>query len=208
MRTEFDKQLKTLHEDLLEMGRLCESAITMTAEMLDGKEGLTAKIQAAGMEIDHKQRSVENLCSQILLRQQPVACDLRTIATALKIVPDMERIGDQTVDISELMPYLSTFKYEGRVHIQEMASATVKMVSESVKSFVDSDELLAQKVIASDDLVDEMFEKVKKELLDLIVNKAIDAEVALDLLMTAKYFERIGDHAVNIAENVRDLVTA
>ncbi len=206
MRTEFDKQLKTLHDDLLEMGRLCESAIAMTAEMLDGKEGLTAKIQSAEMEIDHKQRSVENLCRQILLRQQPVACDLRTIATALKIVPDMERIGDQTVDIAELMPYLSTFHYEGRVHIQEMASATVKMVTESVQAFVNSDELLARKVIASDDLVDEMFAKVKEELLEEIEKKTADPEVILDLLMTAKYFERIGDHAVNIAENVRDLV--
>ncbi len=204
MRTEFDKQLKKLHEDMLEMGRLCEEAITMTAWMLDGKEGLTAKISSAEMEIDHKQREVERRCRQILLRQQPVACDLRVISTALKIVPDMERIGDQAVDISELMPGIAGFEFAGRVHIKEMAGATVKMVTESIQAFVDSDELLARKVIGSDDLVDELFDKVKEELVDLICRKSIDAVIALDLLMTAKYFERIGDHAVNIAENVRD----
>ena len=204
MRTEFDKQLKKLHGDLLEMGTLCEDAITMTAQMLDGREGLTAKISAAEMEIDHKQREVESRCRQILLRQQPVACDLRVISTALKIVSDMERIGDQAVDISELMPSIAGFEFAGRVHIKEMAGATVKMVTESVQAFVDSDEMLAEKVIASDDLVDQLFDKVKEELVELICQKSIDVVIALDLLMTAKYFERIGDHAVNIAENVRD----
>lgn len=208
MRTEFDKQLKILHQDMLEMGKLCEEAIAMTAQMLDGREGLTAKISAAEMEIDHKQREVESRCRQILLRQQPVACDLRVIAAALKIVPDMERIGDQAEDISELMPGIAGFEFSGRVHIKEMAGATVKMVTESVQSFVDSDEMLARKVIASDDFVDELFDKVKEELVDLICKKEIDVAIALDLLMTAKYFERIGDHAVNIAENVRDFVTA
>lgn len=208
MRTEFDKQLKILHQDMLEMGKLCEDAIAMTAQMLDGKEGLTARISAAEMEIDHKQREVESRCRQILLRQQPVACDLRVIAAALKIVPDMERIGDQAEDISELMPGIAEFEFSGRVHIKEMAGATVKMVTESVQSFVDSDEMLARKVIASDDFVDELFDKVKEELVELICKKEIDVAIALDLLMTAKYFERIGDHAVNIAENVRDFVTA
>lgn len=208
MRTEFDKQLKILHQDMLEMGKLCEEAIAMTAQMLDGREGLTAKISAAEMEIDHKQREVESRCRQILLRQQPVACDLRVIAAALKIVPDMERIGDQAEDISELMPGIAEFEFSGRVHIKEMAGATVKMVTESVQSFVDSDEMLARKVIASDDFVDELFDKVKEELVELICKKEIDVAIALDLLMTAKYFERIGDHAVNIAENVRDFVTA
>mgnify|MGYP000896597477 CR=1 FL=1 len=208
MRTEFDKQLKILHQDMLEMGKLCEDAIAMTAQMLEGKEGLTARISAAEMEIDHKQREVESRCRQILLRQQPVACDLRVIAAALKIVPDMERIGDQAEDISELMPGIAEFEFSGRVHIKEMAGATVKMVTESVQSFVDSDEMLARKVIASDDFVDELFDKVKEELVELICKKEIDVAIALDLLMTAKYFERIGDHAVNIAENVRDFVTA
>ena len=208
MRTEFDKQLKILHQDMLEMGKLCEDAIAMTAQMLEGKEGLTARISAAEMEIDHKQREVESRCRQILLRQQPVACDLRVIAAALKIVPDMERIGDQAEDISELMPGIAEFEFSGRVHIKEMAGATVKMVTESVQSFVDSDEMLARKVIASDDFVDELFDKVKEELVGLICKKEIDVAIALDLLMTAKYFERIGDHAVNIAENVRDFVTA
>ena len=106
MRTEFDKQLKILHQDMLEMGKLCEDAIAMTAQMLDGKEGLTARISAAEMEIDHKQREVESRCRQILLRQQPVACDLRVIAAALKIVPDMERIGDQAEDILSLIHIL------------------------------------------------------------------------------------------------------
>ena len=198
MRTEFDKQLKKLHGDLLEMGTLCEDAITMTAQMLDGREGLTAKISAAEMEIDHKQREVESRCRQILLRQQPVACDLRVISTALKIVPDMERIGDQAVDISELMPSIAGFEFAGRVHIKEMAGATVKMVTESVQAFVDSNEMLAEKVIASDDLVDQLFDKVKEELVELICQKSIDVVIALDFLMTAKYFERIGDHAVNI----------
>ena len=126
------------------------------------------------------------------------------ISTALKIVPDMERIGDQAVDISELMPSIAGFEFAGRVHIKEMAGATVKMVTESVQAFVDSDEMLAEKVIASDDLVDQLFDKVKEELVELICQKSIDVVIALDLLMTAKYFERIGDHAVNIAENVRD----
>ena len=197
MRTEFDKQLKKLHGDLLEMGTLCEDAITMTAQMLDGREGLTAKISAAEMEIDHKQREVESRCRQILLRQQPVS-------SALKMISDMERIGDQAVDISELMSSIAGFEFAGRVHIKEMAGATVKMVTESVQAFVDSDEMLAEKVIASDDLVDQLFDKVKEELVELICQKSIDVVIALDLLMTAKYFERIGDHAVNIAENVRD----
>lgn len=204
MRTEFDHQLKRLHEMMLDMGALCEEAITMTAQMLDGKEGLTARIHSAEVQIDQKQRMVEELCRQILLRQQPVACDLRVISTALKIVPDMERIGDQTVDIAELMPFVSGFQHEGRLHIQDMAKATVRMVTDSVRAFVDSDEELAQKVIASDDVVDGLFDRVKEELLELIYQKTMDARVALDLLMTAKYFERIGDHAVNIAENVRD----
>jgi phosphate transport system regulatory protein PhoU len=139
-------------------------------------------------------------CMRLLLLQRPFASDLRKISAALKMISDMERIGDQASDIADMVPYIRFSEAKSKVHIEAMAKATVKMVTDSVDAFVQDDLDLAQRVIDSDDEVDDLFNRVKNELIDLIYAKDIDAKVALDLLMTAKYYERIGDHAVNIAE--------
>ena len=205
VRVTYEHELEVLKQDLKEMAHMVESAIEQTFMAFEDQDYTMAEDVIKGdRTVNDMERAIESRCLSLILRQQPVACDLRVISTALKIVPDMERIGDQAVDISELMPSIAGFEFAGRVHIKEMAGATVKMVTESVQAFVDSDEMLAEKVIASDDLVDQLFDKVKEELVELICQKSIDVVIALDLLMTAKYFERIGDHAVNIAENVRD----
>lgn len=208
MRSRFDEQLALLSKGLIEMGALCEEAIAIAAKALlagDAKEA--ARVAPLDNEIDQMERSIESLCLKLLLQQQPVAKDLRQISAALKMITDMERIGDQAADIAEIIGYLSGKTGAECDHIGDMAREAIKMVTDSVDAYVKRDLTLANDVIAHDDVVDDLFVKVKATLIGMISNAPEDGEYALDLLMTAKYFERIGDHAVNIAEWVVFSVT-
>ena len=208
MRSKFDNQLALLNKELIEMGAFCEQAIALAAKSLEDKNSALANdIISIDREIDQKERSIESLCLKMLLQQQPVARDLRQISAALKMITDMERIGDQAADIAEIITFLDGRTGGECADIQSMAEATIKMVTESVDAFVNKDTALADTVIKHDDIVDEYFLKVKSSLIKLIAEKPDDGEYALDLLMIAKYFERIGDHAVNIAEWVEFSVT-
>ena len=158
-------------------------------------------------QIDEMEREIEALCMKILLQQQPVASDLRVVSSALKMISDMERIGDQAADIAELCPYVGDTLAQGRLHITNMARAAVSMVTESVEAFVQGDLKMACKVVQDDDKVDELFLKVRAELIGCLKEEVGDPEAILDLLMIAKYFERIGDHAVNVAEWVEYSIT-
>ena len=202
MRNRFDEQLMQLNRELIEMGALCEEAISVASEsLLANDKQLASKVAPLDSEIDRKERTIESLCLKLLLQQQPVARDLRNISSALKMVTDMERIGDHATDISELAVVLSKKPYVKKLdHIEEMAKETMVMLIQSLEAFVEKDLDKAQKVIAHDDVVDDLFEKVKKELIALIRDHADEGEQAVDLLMVTKYFERIGDHATNIAE--------
>ena len=201
MRSRFDEQLALLKRELIEMGSLCEEVIALASRALtEGERELAAKVAPLDEEIDQKERAIESLCLKLLLQQQPVARDLRQISAALKMITDMERIGDQADDISEIIIYLGGRAAEHDDLLRSMARATIKMVTESVDAYVKHDTILAEKVIADDDTVDDYFEQVKRALIGKIAANPDDGEYALDLLMIAKYFERIGDHAVNIAE--------
>ena len=208
MRNKFDEQLEKLHVELIQMGALCEDAISGAAEaLLKGDEELAQAAIEAEREIDQAEREVENLCMKLLLQQQPVARDLRTISSALKMISDLERIGDQAADIAELTRFIHLTDSLSRLHIGEMARAVIAMVTDSVDSFVKGDLALARSVRAADDRVDALFEQVKRELIDLIAADAAAGEVGLDILMVAKYLERIGDHATNVAEWVEYSLT-
>ena len=201
MRSRFDEQLALLNRELIEMGSLCEEVIALASRALtEGDRELAAKVAPLDEEIDQKERAIESLCLKLLLQQQPVARDLRQISAALKMITDMERIGDQADDISEIIIYLGGRTAEHDDLLRSMARATIKMVTESVDAYVKHDTILAEKVIADDDTVDDYYEQVKRALIGKIAATPDDGEYALDLLMIAKYFERIGDHAVNIAE--------
>ena len=208
MRSRFDEQLALLNRELIEMGSLCEEVIALASRALtEGERELAAKVAPLDEEIDQKERAIESLCLKLLLQQQPVARDLRQISAALKMNTDMERIGDQADDISEIIIYLGGRAAEHDDLLRSMARATIKMVTESVDAYVKHDTILAEKVIADDDTVDDYFEQVKRALIGKIAANPDDGEYALDLLMIAKYFERIGDHAVNIGEWVEFSVT-
>ncbi|MET0017300.1 phosphate signaling complex protein PhoU [Oscillibacter sp.] len=208
MRTHFDEQLEQLHLELIRMGALCEDAISAAAKaLLEQDAALADKARAAEEEIDQAESDVERLCLQLLLRQQPVAKDLREISSALKMISDLERIGDQAADIAELSSYVADASDTGRTHIGDMARATIAMVTDSVDSFVKRDLELARSVCVADDKVDALFLDVKKEIISLISTDSSKGELALDLLMVAKYFERIGDHATNVAEWVEYSLT-
>lgn len=208
MRNHFDQQLERLHVELIEMGALCEDAISAAAEaLLQGDEALARSAQEAEREIDQKEREVEGLCLKLLLQQQPVARDLREISSALKMISDLERIGDQAADIAELTRFAQLPEGSGRVHIAEMARAVIRMVTDSVDSFVKRDLELARAVRAQDDQVDDLFNQIKAELIALIAADAASGELWLDLIMVAKYLERIGDHATNVAEWVEYGIT-
>ena len=209
MRTKFDEQLEKLHVALITTGALCEDAISTAAKaLLDNDMSLAAKVKPIELEIDQKEREIENLCMRLLLQQQPVAGDLRQISSALKMITDLERIGDQTSDIAELLPYLQERDLSfSKVHIKEMAEATIKMVTDSIDSFVRQDLPLARSVMEYDKVVDNLFNKVKEELIQIIGENRESGEFCIDLLMVAKYFERIGDHAVNVAEWVQYSLT-
>lgn len=206
MTTRFERQLEELHVQIITMGSLCEKAIAFSAKAIQGVD-CAKEIFDTDREIDAKEREIENICMRLLLHQQPVARDLREISAALKMISDMERIGDQAADIADLSRFIDRNSVEIPEEIEKMADQTVHMVTESIDSFVKADLDLCRKVIADDDIVDAGFEQVKTELADMIYQKTIDAKAALDLLMTAKYIERIGDHAVNIAEWVEYSIT-
>ncbi len=201
MRNHFDEQLRVLNKELITMGALCEDAIGGAVRYLtENDDNLKQLVRDTDNQIDQKERDIENLCMKLLLMQQPVAGDLRKISSALKMISDMERIGDQASDIAEIVPFVNLGGYTSKVHIEDMAKATTKMVTDSIDSFVRTDLSLARIVIAQDDKVDALFQKVKCELIDGVQNAQANAEALIDLFMIAKYLERIGDHAENIAE--------
>ncbi len=208
MRNRFDEQLEKLNAELITMGALCEQAITIAINALlygnDDDKVQFNKVHETEREIDQKERDIENLCMRLLLQQQPVAGDLRKISSALKMISDMERNGDQASDISDITMHIRFENLRSTVHISDMAAAAIKMVTDSIDSFVKKDLELAKAVAAYDDVVDRLFIKVKDELLILIKDGDVSC---LDLLMIAKYLERIGDHAVNIAEWVQYSIT-
>ena len=202
MRNRFDRQLVQLNNELIEMGGMIEKAISDTVKALvDQDIELASNVIEYDEEIDHQEREIEQLCLKLLLQQQPVAKDLRLISAALKMITDMERIGDHATDISEITIELSKESYIKKLdHIQQMAKETMVMLVQSVEAFVNKDMDKARAVIVHDDVVDDLFNKVKAELIAMIHEDVNAGEQASDLLMAAKYFERIGDHATNISE--------
>ena len=202
MRNRFDRQLSTLNDELIEMGSMIEKSIETAIKALVNQDvDLARNAIEADEEIDRQERIIEDLCLKLLLQQQPVAKDLRLISSALKMITDMERIGDHASDISEITIALADQPYIKKLeHIQQMAKETMIMLVGSIEAFVDKDLEKANEVIKRDDVVDDLFDKVKKELIQMIHENADKGEQAADLLMVAKYMERIGDHATNISE--------
>lgn len=208
MRNQFDEQLELLNVELIKMGALCEEAIGLaTRALLEGSAASAEKAVAVDAEIDQKEREIEQLCIKLLLKQQPVARDLRVISAALKMISDMERIGDQAADIAEIVTYTDLSESTNGSHIAEMGAATTKMVTEAVEAFVRRDRTMAQSVVAYDDVVDDLFSSVKHDIMQMIAADPARGEQAVDILMISKYLERIGDHAVNIAEWVIFAIT-
>ena len=202
MRNRFDRQLCQLNDELIEMGELIEKAIEDTIKALVSQDvELANAVSNMDDEIDAKEKEIENLCLKLLLQQQPVAKDLRLISSALKMITDMERIGDHATDISEITIELSSQKYIKKLeHIQQMSKETMVMLVQSIEAFVNKDIDKARNVIEQDDIVDNLFITVKRELIGMIHENVDAGEQATDLLMVAKYLERIGDHATNISE--------
>ena len=208
MRSVFDEQLERLNKELISIGALCENAIFMSSKaLLEGDMILAKQVPELALQIDQKEREIEALCLKLLLQQQPVARDLRIISSALKMITDMKRIGVQAADIAEIITMANITASRDTMYISDMAKATIKMVTDSIDAFVKKDTVIAQAVVAYDDVVDDYFDKVKKTLVGLLTKTPTDSEYVLDLLMIAKYFERIGDHAVNIAEWVLYSIT-
>ena len=208
MRDFFQEQLKELNRELVKMGADCEDIIALASQSLTGwNEELAKNVSVIGARIDEGYRTVETICLKLLLRQQPVARDLRVISAALKMITDMERIGDQAEDIVEIVPFMNAHPDEKFPRIREMAKAAQAMVTEAVDAYVKQDLELARKVMADDDVVDNYFTQIKSGIIDIIAAEPAHGEYALDLLMIAKYFERIGDHCTNIAEWVEFSVT-
>ena len=208
MRNKFDSQLEKLNLELITMGALCEDAISASVKgFLDDDDALCRKAVETEDEINRKERDIESICMKLLLEQQPVARDLRVISSALKMISDMERIGDQAYDIAEIAKFIKNSNVKSKIHIKDMAAAATKMVTDSVDSFVKKDVDLARSVMVYDDKVDNLFDCVKDELVQLITEDKANGEFCIDLLMIAKYLERIGDHAVNIAEWVEYSIT-
>ena len=201
MRDFFQEQLNELKRELIIMGSNCEEIIALASHALtDMDDELVRKVETIGAQIDESERTVETICMKLLLRQQPVARDLRQISAAMKMITDMERIGDQAEDIVEIIPFMNAHPDEKFPKIREMAKAAQTMVTEAVDAYVKQDLELAKKVMAHDDVVDDYFAQVKNGIIDIIAAEPSQGEYALDLLMIAKYFERIGDHCTNIAE--------
>ena len=208
MRNLYQEQLWNLNQELIQMGAACEEIIDLAAQSLtDYSEQLEEKTAQVGAVIDESERTIENVCLKLLLRQQPVAKDLRQISAAMKMITDMERIGDQAEDIVDLIPKMSKKAEENSALLQEMAKAAQTMVTEAVDAYVKQDLSLAKKVMGDDDIVDNYFNQIKSGIITMIADNTGDGEYALDLLMIAKYFERIGDHCTNIAEWVEFSMT-
>ncbi|MCI7619799.1 MAG: phosphate signaling complex protein PhoU [Firmicutes bacterium] len=201
MRNRFDQQLEKLNVELVTMGALCEDALTYAIKALfDRESDMAERAEEAEKQIDQMEREIEAICMRLLLQQQPVARDLRVISSALKMIGDMERIGDQAADIAEIVKYLKEDEVPNLGNLREMSDFAAGMVTASINSFVRQDLDLARKVILDDDVVDGYFEKVKEALIGLIAEGDRDGAFLLDILMIAKYIERVGDHATNIAE--------
>lgn len=201
MRIFYDNQLKELNQELTRMGGLCEQIIGFAAQALtQWDEDLAEKVKKTGAEIDEMERSIEAVCMRLLLRQQPVAGDLRFVSAALKMITDLERIGDQAEDIVEIIPNMDQTGKNAHPKIQEMAKHAISMVVDSVDAYTRKDMELAKAVLEHDDIVDSDFVQIKKELIGAIAANPAQGEDTLDLLMIAKYFERIADHATNVAE--------
>lgn len=201
MRSKFDEQLGLLNKEMIGMGSLCESAIAMATKALaEGNTQIAVQVSEMSIEIDQKERNIEAMCMKLLLQQQPVAKDLRVISSALKMVTDMERIGDNSGDIAEIVTMANISASDNTLPIQDMARAAIKMVTDSIDAFVKKDVGLAKSVISYDDVVDGYFDEIKTDLIAQFGNPKTDGEKILDLLMIAKYFERMGDHATEIAK--------
>lgn len=209
MRNRFDRELEVLNNELIEMGSMVEYAIEIAVKaLLEKDENLAKKAIEFDEHIDEKEKDIERRCLKLILQQQPVATDLRLISTALKMITDMERIGDQAADISELTILFKGAEYIKKLeHIEMMANETIKMVKDSIDAFVKRDLELALDVIKRDDIVDELFVTVKNDLIEMIHRDVKNGQQAMDLIIIAKYFERIGDHATNIAEWVEFSIT-
>ncbi|MCC8110278.1 MAG: phosphate signaling complex protein PhoU [Ruminococcus sp.] len=209
MRDLYEAQLATLKNDMIRMGALCEEAISAAIQgLLENDPGSAKRVSDIESEIDDFERDIERLCMRLLLKQQPVATDLRTVSSALRMISDLERIGDQAFDIADITKNQSEHKdFASKVHIKEMANAVIVMVTDSVDSYIKLDQKLAEKVATEDDNVDVLFLKIFHEIAALIESGDSGAEQALDLLMIAKYLERIGDHAVNVSEWVIYAIT-
>lgn len=200
-KNRLDVQLEQLNVEMIKMGALCEESISYAMQVLTKREESFLQIvKEKEMEIDRKETEIETLCMRLLLKQQPVAKDLRLISSALRIISDMERIGDQALNIAEISVIPEHKIFHNNLQIEEMATETIKMVTKSIDAFVKKDLTLVQEVMAYDDVLDEWFVKVKMELIDVIGENKYDGGFCLDMLMIAKYLERIGDHATNIAE--------
>jgi len=202
MRSRFDEQLSELNDTLMEMAAMVESAIARATDALVRQDADLAREVLAGDDaVDDKEKEIESLCLKLLLQQHPVASDLRQVSTALKMITDMERIGDQAADICEIVLYLTDTAYAKELeHIPQMAETTIRMVHDSIHAYVQKDQDLARSVIERDDVVDALYVQIKNDLIALIHQNADNGSQAMDLLMVAKYLERIGDHAENIAE--------
>ena len=208
MRDFFQEQLKRLNRELTIMGAACEEIIALASQALTDWDGeMVRRVKVIGSQIDESERTIETICMKLLLRQQPVAGDLRQISAAMKMITDMERIGDQAEDIVELVPHMAVHADEKFPRIRQMAQAAQAMVTEAVDAYVKQDLDMARKVMAHDDVVDDYFNQVKTGIIGIIAAEPAQGEYALDLLMIAKYFERIGDHCTNIAEWVEFSVT-
>ena len=202
MRNKFDVQLSSLNTEMIEMGNQIVKSIAMAIEALANCDSELAQTIIEGdSQIDQRQKKIEGICFQLLIQQQPVARDLRTVTAAMKMVTDMERIGDHAADISEMTIQMGTNNHIDQYeHIKKMANETMLMLNHSIEAYVERDSKKAEEVIAHDDVVDALFEQAKRDIIDLILENSKEGEEATDLLMVAKYFERIGDHATNIAE--------
>lgn len=201
MRENYTRELNRIQDALIDMGSMIEAAISGAVSVLYSCDEKKAReIIAFDEDVDAKEREIEDLCMKLLLRQQPVAGDLRKISVALKLITDMERIGDHAADISEIAMILKEAPNLEQTHLREMAMQTSTMLISSIESYVELDVSKAQKVIKHDDIVDDLFVSVKRELIEQMRTNPEQGEMAADLLMAAKYFERIGDHATNIAE--------
>lgn len=208
MRSKFDEQLNMLHRELITMGALCENAIADSAKALvDGDIHKAESVPELAARIDQKEREIESMCLKLLLQQQPVATDLRVVSSALKMITDMERIGKQSADIAEIVTLANIKDTHDTDDIHNMAVAAMKMVTDSIDAFVHKDAGAARAVIDYDDIVDGFFDKIKRTIIEYFSRPEPDSEYAIDLLMIAKYLERIGDHAVNIANWVLFSIT-